>query len=172
MIIQCENNVVLRSIERSDTENVLKWRNSKHVKQYFIYQKEITHEDHEKWLEEKVATGKVVQFIIEYKGLAVGSVYLQDIDRVHNKAEYGIFIGDSDNCGHGIGTTVAKSFIQYGFSELHLHRIYLRVYKENQRAITSYEKAGFQKEAVLRDDVFVNGKYHDIVLMGIVKDGD
>lgn len=172
MIIQCENDIVLRSIEARDTDNVLKWRNSPAVKQYFIYQKEIKHEDHENWLKDKVATGKVAQFIIECSGVPIGSVYLQDIDKVHNKAEYGIFIGDPSNCGHGIGTIVAKKCIQYGFDSLKLHRIYLRVYKDNERAISSYEKAGFQKEAVLKDDVYVNGKYHDIVLMGIVKDGD
>lgn len=171
MILKCDNNIILRSIDIRDTENVLKWRNSEEVKQYFIYQKEIRYEDHVNWLEQKVSTGKVVQFIIEYNGVPIGSVYLQDIDMVHNKAEYGIFIGDRSNCGHGVGTITAKKCIEYGFDILKLHRIYLRVYEDNKRAISSYEKAGFRREALLKDDVYVNGKYHNIVLMGIVKDG-
>lgn len=172
MILECENDIVLRSIERSDTDNVLKWRNDKEVKKYFIYQKEIEYDDHINWLEKKVATGKVVQFIIEDNGKPIGSVYMQDIDQTHNKAEYGIFIGDPKNCGHGVGTIVAKKCIEYGFDVLHLHRIYLRVYSDNLRAIASYEKAGFKREALLKHDVFVNGKYHDIVLMGVVNDGE
>lgn len=172
MILKCDNNVILRSIDIHDTENVLKWRNSEEVKKFFIYQKEIKYEDHAKWLEQKVATGKVIQFIIEYNGVPIGSVYLQDIDMVHNKAEYGIFIGDQSNCGRGVGTIAAKKCIEYGFDILKLHRIYLRVYEDNKRAISSYEKAGFKREALLIDDVYVNGKYHNIVLMGIVKDGD
>ena len=60
--------------------------------------------------------------------------------------------------------------VQYCFDELMLHRLFLRVYAENERAIRSYEKAGFVKEAHLRDDVYIDGEYKDIVLMGILKD--
>ena len=59
--------------------------------------------------------------------------------------------------------------IHYAFTELNLHRLYLRVYEDNDRAISCYEKAGFKKEAVLKDDVWVRGEYRNIVLMGIVK---
>ena len=58
--------------------------------------------------------------------------------------------------------------IRYRFEELKLHRLFLRVYADNQQAIRSYEKAGFEKEAYLRDDVCIDGEYRDIVLMGIL----
>ena len=58
--------------------------------------------------------------------------------------------------------------IKYAFEEMQLHRLFLRVYAENVRAIRSYEKAGFVKEAYLREDVCIDGKYHNIVLMGIL----
>jgi RimJ/RimL family protein N-acetyltransferase len=117
-----------------------------------------------------VETGKVVQMMIceIATGQPVGSVYIRDIDKTHNKAEYGIFIGEDSARGKGYGTAAAKLMICYCFEELMLHRLFLRVYAENSRAIRSYEKAGFEKEAYLRDDVFVDGVYKDIILMGIV----
>ena len=37
-----------------------------------------------------------------------------------------------------------------------------------RQAISSYEKAGFQREAYLREDVFLDGKYQDVILMAII----
>ena len=46
----------------------------------------------------------------------------------------------------------------------------LRVLAENARAKRSYEKAGFVQEAYLRDEVFLEGSYRDVILMAILKE--
>lgn len=164
--------IYLRMMTYDDTEKIVEWRNSDSVRKRFIYQGLFTKEGHENWIKTMVETGKVVQMIICETGTdkAVGSVYVRDIDKTHHKAEYGIFIGEKDARGKGYGTAAAKLMIQYCFDELMLHRLFLRVYAENERAIRSYEKAGFVKEAHLRDDVYIDGEYKDIILMGILKD--
>ncbi|MBE5866173.1 MAG: UDP-4-amino-4,6-dideoxy-N-acetyl-beta-L-altrosamine N-acetyltransferase [Lachnospiraceae bacterium] len=165
-----KSGVYLRKMTYEDTDNIVAWRNSDSVRGNFIYQKLFTRESHENWIKTMIDTGKVVQMMIcECEtGRPVGSVYIRDIDPVHQKAEYGIFIGAADARGKGYGTAAAKLMIRYSFEELKLHRLFLRVYAENLQAIRSYEKAGFVKEAFLHDDVFVNGKFRDIVLMGII----
>lgn len=165
-----EAGIYLRLMTYEDTERIVNWRNSDGVRKNFIYQALFTRESHENWIRTMIDTGKVVQMIICEEGTErpVGSVYLRDIDRNHQKAEYGIFIGEEDARGKGYGSAAARLMIQYAFGELELHRLFLRVYAENAQAIRSYEKAGFVKEAHLRDDVCINGKYHDIVLMGIL----
>lgn len=167
--LRCKE-LVLRSISDRDTEDILKWRNSEGIRKYFIDQKKLGREDHECWLREKVETGRVIQFMILKKEdrHAIGTVYLQNIDHRNRKAEYGIFIGEDRQTGKGFGTAAGRLLIEYAFGSLNLHKLYLRVYEDNSRAIASYEKAGFQKEALLRDDVFVNGRFRNIVLMGVV----
>lgn len=162
--------ICLRKMTYEDTDNIVTWRNSDSVRTRFIYQGMFTKESHENWIKTMIDTGKVVQMMIceRETGRAVGSVYVRDIDQTHRKAEYGIFIGEEDARGKGYGTAAAKLMIRYCFEELKLHRLFLRVYAENEQAIRSYEKAGFIKEAYLHDDVFVNGRFWDIVLMGIV----
>lgn len=162
--------ISLRIMTYDDTDNIIAWRNSDSVRERFIYQGLFTRESHENWIKTMIETGKVVQMMICELSTqkAIGSVYVRDIDRTHQKAEYGIFIGEESARGKGYGTAAAKLMIRYCFEELMLHRLFLRVYAENDRAIRSYEKAGFEKEAYLRDDVFVGGKYRDIILMGIV----
>ena len=70
-----------------------------------------------------VETGKVVQMIIaECDGdRPVGSVYVRDIDYEHNKAEFGIFIGEPDCLSKGYGTEATELMVEYAFTYLNLH---------------------------------------------------
>ena len=83
----------------------------------------------------------------------IGSVYLRDIDRERETAEYGIFIGEEDALGCGYGVQAAKLMLQYGFETLHLESIFLRVLEDNAGARKSYEKAGFQRIENRRESV-------------------
>ena len=49
-----------------------------------------------------------------------------------------------------------------------LHRLFLRVFADNAQAIASYEKAGFVREAYLKEDVCIDGQFRDIVLMAVL----
>ena len=168
--IDMDAGIYLRFMTYDDTDLIVNWRNTDDVRKNFIYQALFTRESHENWIRTKVETGDVVQMIICETGSdrPVGSVYVRDVDLTHHKAEYGIFIGEADARGKGYGTAAAKLMIRYCFEEMNLHRLFLRVYAENQQAIKSYEKAGFEREALLRDDVCIDGNYRDIVLMGIL----
>ena len=165
-----DDTIYLRLMSPEDTDLIVKWRNSDAVRSRFIYQKLFTRQSHEEWIENMVNTGRVVQMIICMKedDTPVGSVYIRDIDNVHHKGEYGIFIGEETSRGKGIGTRAARLMVQYAFRELHLHRLFLRVFADNAQAIASYEKAGFSREAFLKDDVYIDGQYRDIVLMAYV----
>ena len=162
--------IYLRPITYDDTENIVAWRNSDGVRRNFIYQALFTREGHENWMRTMVETGKVSQMIIcERDGdRPIGSVFVRDIDRVHNKGEYGIFIGAADARGRGIGSAAAGLMIRYAFEELGLHRLFLRAFADNKQAIRSYEKAGFVQEAYLHEDVCIDGQYRDVVLMAIL----
>ena len=162
--------IYLRLMTYADTDFIVAWRNSDSVRKNFIYQALFTRESHENWIHTMVETGKVVQMIIcdLASDKPLGSVYIRDIDRHHNKAEYGIFIGESDARGRGVGTAAAKLMLRYCFEEEKLHRVYLRAFAENMQAIKSYEKAGFLREGLLREDFCIEGRYRDIVWMAAI----
>ena len=162
--------IFLRPITMEDTEYILRWRNSQRVRKNFIYQAEFTKEGHEAWMRNKVATGEVVQFIIclEEDGRPVGSVYFRDVDPVDKKAEYGIFIGEADAAGKGIGSQTAQLAVTYAREEMKLHKLILRVFADNTAAVRSYEKAGFVQEGYLKDEHFIGGAYRDLILMAVL----
>ena len=171
--ILCGADIYLRPMTVEDTDFIVKWRNEDFVRRNFIYQKPFTKEGHLNWIETMVKTGKVIQFIICTKeDKPVGSVYLRDIDEVHHKAEYGIFIGEKDALSCGYGTQAAKLMLRYSFETLKLHKLMLRVLAGNDRAKRSYEKAGFVQEAYLREDVCLEDGYRDVILMAALNPED
>ena len=81
----------------------------------------------------------------------------------------GIFIGDKNEQGKGYGTEAMKLLLGYGFNTLNLNRLDLKVNDFNSRAIKCYQNLGFVEEGRMREASFVNGKYHDQILMSILR---
>ncbi len=162
---------VLRSMNRKDTEQIVRWRNNERVRSHFIYRETFTTEGHERWFDTMVETGKVVQFIICEKEdmRPVGSVYFRDIDYVKKEAEYGIFIGEDDAVGKGYGSEAARLAVQYAFERMKLERLVLRVFTDNESAINSYKAAGFKQESILREVQCSDGEKKDMFFMTMEK---
>lgn len=163
--------LLLRPITKEDTPLIVRWRNSESVRKNFIFREKFTPEMHEHWLGTKVASGEVVQYIIVDKSdnKAVGSVYFRDISAKNRSAEYGIFIGEETARGKGLGTETAKLFTAFGFRDLGLHRIGMRVLDGNEASIRSCEKGGFVREGVFRDMEFLDGEYRDVIFMAMLE---
>lgn len=113
-----------------------------------------------------------VVFAIRPSGLPpeelLGCVGLFGIRRVDRNAELRIFLAQSAR-GHGFGFAATKFIVEYGFRELGLHRVWLGVSSDNAVAIRCYEKAGFQREGVLRDEVWTHGRFVDAIRMSILE---
>lgn len=139
------NRVNLRPISESDTDNIVRWRNKKIVQDNFIFREKFTPEMHNHWLNSKVKSGEVIQYImLDEIGKPFGSVYYRDIDPISKTAEFGIFIGEEDHISKGYGQEVMRLFIDFGINELGLMKIDLRVIESNDRAYHMYEKMGFK----------------------------
>lgn len=160
--------VYLTSITYDDCEDFIKWRNSDFIKARFIYRKDLTIEEQNAWVKNKVETGEVIQFIIwdKEKETKIGCVYIQNIDLAKKEAEFGILIGNPSFIGGGRGTESAKLIIDYVFNILAIDRIYLRVLSENSIAIKSYETVGFKPDD-RKEVLMIDGEEKDILFMSI-----
>ena len=165
-------NVTIRPISYDDTANIIRWRNSDFVRRRFLYRALFTAESHNNWMKTMVETRKVYQFIINCDGKDVGSIYLRDVDTENKKAEYGIFIGEADYLGKGIGRAATKLILDFAFNNLKLHKVFLRVLSDNIGAIKSYEKSGFVQEGIFKDEIYSDSKYESVVFMAIFNKED
>jgi RimJ/RimL family protein N-acetyltransferase len=100
----------------------------------------------------------------------IGNSSFFDFDWVARSAEVGIMIGDKTVWNQGYGSEVMTVLLRHGFRTLNLNRIYLRVYAENKRAIRAYEKVGFVHEGRMRQAVYKQGSYSDILYMSVLRE--
>lgn len=82
---------------------------------------------------------------------------------------YRIGIFDPALHSKGMGTEATLLLLAYGFDQMKLHRIELKVLEYNHRAMRCYEKCGFRKEGVLRESALIEGKFYSDIIMGILE---
>lgn len=166
--------IVYRQITQDDTDLILKWRNSDFVKKYHIYQKDISREEHLNYYHNQCETGNIIQFIMSTKNdnIPFGCVFLKNVKDSNSKAEYGIFIGYEEMMSNGLGSEACKRITEFAFEELNLHKVYLRVFENNERAIKSYKNAGYEIEGTFKDDEKINGEYVSVIFMGKINPKD
>lgn len=167
--------VRLRAYEKSDLDAVMKWVNDEEVTDWLggealLYPVSSLSED--RFIEAAAAqSDRQKNFVIE--SLAdrryVGGISFNIIDWRSRHAGVGIAIGDKSLWGKGYGTDAMRVLMRMAFDRMNLHRLWLHVFDYNVRAIKSYEKCGFKREGVLREDRFARGKYHDTIVMGILE---
>ncbi|MCA1709565.1 MAG: GNAT family N-acetyltransferase [Actinobacteria bacterium] len=109
-----------------------------------------------------------VMFVIEADGKPIGSVGLFHFDRTSGTCELGISIGEHDYLGKGYGTETVRLTVEYAFRYRNFHKVYLHVTADNERAIGSYKRCGFVEEGRLRQHLWSDGTYKDVIPMGIL----
>ena len=125
-------------------------------------------EGHTQWLKKEIFSGKGFQFIVCKKEnhMPIGCTYLRDYDAHARKAEYGVFLGEVEERGKGIGKEILQLTLQFAFETLRLHKVYARAFADNMPSVMSFIGCGFEKEAHLKDEEYINGVYRDIVFLG------
>lgn len=101
--------------------------------------------------------------------LYIGHACLQSINLIYRSAEFAILIGNKRCWGKGHGFSVADLIFNHGFNALNLNRICLGTADSNIGMRRIAEKIGMRKEGVLKQALFLNGKYHDLIQYGILK---
>ena len=167
--------VTLRGFELKDAETILAHFNDLELRQFLGQVLPVSKQEEEEWIRrtwENRQKGKEYNFGIEEnnKGLLIGSCSLFDVHSINRSAELGIAIWNKPYWGRGYGSEASQLICSYGFYLINLHSIFLRVHDFNKRAIRVYEKLGFQHVARKRETVFIDGKYHDVLVMDILED--
>ncbi|HWQ73536.1 MAG TPA: GNAT family protein [Desulfitobacteriaceae bacterium] len=99
----------------------------------------------------------------------IGSIGFRDHNVPARSAVIYVNIGPREYWGKGYGTEALIIFVKYLFCQWNLHRLSLDTWDGNVRAIRAYEKAGFKIEGRQREAYYIQGEYHDAVLMGLLK---
>lgn len=103
------------------------------------------------------------------KDLIIGVAYVLSVDWVFRSCEFAILIGDSEFRGKGVGSFALKKTLNHIFNNMNLNRVELTVLEDNKAAIALYKKFKFKEEGLLREVVYKNGEYKNMILMSLLK---
>lgn len=163
--------IYLRPLQKSDYQDFCLWYSDNEVTK-FLGMKPLSKDEARSLFNRSLKDPNGVYFgvTIKAQGTIIGYVFLAEIMRSHRVArEFGIVIGDKTMWGQGYGSEATKLMLQYGFKHLKLHRIELIVLDFNKRAQHLYQKLGFVKEGIQREARLVDGKWHDVILMRMLR---
>ncbi len=171
-VIRAER-LYLRAIERDDLQRCCDWMNDEELTATLAQRYPISLAREADWVE-RATRGQDPSELDLAICLAegdrhVGNCGLMAIDRDNRTATLGIFIGERDCRGQGFGEEAVRALCRFAFEEMDLRKVRLDVQASNAAAVKTYERAGFRKEGVLREEVFRKGAPIDIVRMGLLR---
>ncbi|HET7658682.1 MAG TPA: GNAT family protein [Bacillales bacterium] len=173
--------VELRPVSLEDFKKTYDWRNDEetamlsagsYLFQYSHVPKEKIEEEYDKDIKklDKRERGEFSIYTLEEEPNYIGSIGYRQLDIVSRRCTIGIGIGEKGYWNQGYGSDSVQTLVRYLFQTMNLNRIQLDTWSGNERAIRSYEKCGFVIEGRLRKNAFVDGKYHDTIIMGLLKE--
>jgi RimJ/RimL family protein N-acetyltransferase len=163
--------VYLRALDSTDVERTHQWHNDPELYKTLIGSFHfVSMPTEENWMRGKQSFSNQefnLAICLSENSLHVGNIYIRNIDYISRRGAFHILIGERDQRGKGLGQAATRLAIQYVFQDLGLNRLELGVLEENKAAIHVYEKCGFIHEGKLRQYVFKEGIFKDILMMGI-----
>jgi RimJ/RimL family protein N-acetyltransferase len=164
--------IYLRPVEIEDAPSYAQWLNDSEVRRTLNRQNPISLRMEQDWIE---STNKdegtlSLAIVIKENDRLIGGAGLRDIDFVNRHAVFGICLGDKNEWDKGHGTEALRLLLGHAFETMNLHRISLHVLEHNKRGLRCYEKVGFVREGILRQETFRAGRYWDTIVMAILRE--
>ena len=157
----------LAPLEPKDSAALFRWINDREMVHLQAAYHPVHASHHAAWMRDAINRKDAAIFAIRVRrgDRLIGVCQLHSISAVHRNAELQIRIGDPRSRGRGYGLEAVRLLLEFGFRDLNLHRIWLRTFSANTRALKTYAAAGFVKEGVMKEAAFVDGRFVDIVVM-------
>lgn len=167
--------VYLRALEIDDYVLIYKWRNDVEITKYlgcnvFL----VSSEREKKSIENKIFddTKNVYFAVCDYQSnKLIGYTSINNIDLRNLKAEWGgTLIGDKDFIGNGFGKEASKLMLRFLFDQYPIHKCYAYCLEEHPSTQKLFSSLGFKHDGILRDEVFKNGEFKNVLLFSILRD--
>ncbi|MGW6841374.1 GNAT family N-acetyltransferase [Streptomyces sp. NPDC054958] len=115
--------------------------------------------------------GDRFQLVVEAvdTGETVGAVGSHQADARMGWFEHGITIG-AEHRRKGYAAEAAVLLLRFMFQESRYHKCQVRIFAHNDASLALHRQLGFTEEGRLREQVYLAGRYRDVVMMGMLAD--
>lgn len=167
----------MRSFELSDLDEIMKHWNNMELRNLLgsADRGPAGRSDEENWIrntwkerQERKAFTFAIETVANSK--LIGGTGLFSISRTNRSAMTGISIYSPECWGKGFGQESMNILLSFAFQNLNLNRVELETFDFNKRAQKCYSKVGFRETGRRRKARFIDGKYHDSIIMDILEE--
>ena len=165
----------LRAFDNSDLMRCLQWSNDYGIMRgasgAILYPSTVDDEARAMGQNTSYTAGEY-QFAVETLdgGRLIGKCGFTKVNWKNRLGEMAILIGEKEMQGKGYGADAVETLCRFGFREMNLHKIKAVVFDFNRAALRCYEKCGFVREGVLKQEIYRDGAYHDVILLALFRD--
>lgn len=153
-----------------DLESIMNWRMKPEVTKYMYTDPILTLEMQREWFERMQQDDNIKYWVIKFDGVKIGLINICDIDYKNKKCSWAYYIGNTSFRGKGIATMLECNIYDYVFNVLGLNKLCCEVFTFNDKVISIHEKFGSVVEGTLKQHIYINGEFFDVVTMAITKD--
>lgn len=159
----------LRPLERTDLMFVHSLDNNANIMRFWFEEPFSSFDELTQIYDLHILDQSERRFIVEDgSGNSVGLVELIDINSIHRNCEFQIII-TPEHQGRGYAFSATKAALEYAFKVLNMHKVFIYVDPENDKAIHVYKRCFFGQEGLLKEAFYVNGTYKDALIMSVLK---
>ncbi|NLR91719.1 GNAT family N-acetyltransferase [Flammeovirga agarivorans] len=159
--------------------------NLRHKEEIFEYRKDKEANKYQSWIPENLESVEAFinkvhpkvdvpdtwfqVVIIEKKlGKVIGDIGIHFLEEESQQVDIGYTLHQSFQ-GKGYATEAVGRVIDYLFIDLNKHRITASLDPENIKSIQLLERIGFRKEAYFKESLWIDGKWVDDIIYGMLK---
>ena len=158
----------LRELTAEDGERLFLWRREPEVDRWMYQSPPPDLETHRRWFEGFLNDPDRLGWIITQNGKPCGFLMLTGVTSTQQRAQWGWSIGEADARGRGAGRAAQALGLDIAFRDLGLQRVWAEVRADNEAALKAQAAAGFRREGYLRRHAFKEGRFRDVVILGIL----
>lgn len=169
--------IILRPVRLDDAETITLAANDRVLRKtlcfFSFFQKPPTVERETTYLKRMINSESDLLMVIETKDSRqfIGTIGIHEVDWFNDNLRFGIIIFNKDFWRHGYAKEAVNLILEFVFRGMNMNKVYLTPRVDNFRSIEIYEKLGFQREGVLRQEYKVKtGQYLNLLRMSILKD--
>lgn len=167
--------IYLRAFEPEDYKLINQWRQDEEVVKLLGGNHHYVSSERDKqWVLDKifndVESVYLAVCLIEDDRM-IGYTCITHIDLRNQKAEAGgTLIGEKTLWGKGYGREAAELRLRYLFQQYPVNRNYVYCLEEHEATVKMLLSLGYKREGVLRQDVFKNGEFKNMLLFSLLRE--
>ena len=167
------NRIYLRALEPDDYKVTVEWRKDEDIEnmvggpKYFV-----SSEKEKEWVKNCIFDNSrfVLGICLKESDKLIGTVNIQEIDWINRSCHVPILIGDKAEWSKGYATEARMLAFKFAFDERGMERVWATIMDTNMASVKMHEKCGYKQEGIQRRAVFKDGRFHDLIMMSILKE--